>query len=190
MSRVVGLTLALLAIAGTAPAAGKKGAPPSSLTLVQAWCDAAPPVPCAPAFAFKSGTATLSSAKPGQPSCPKTGQPTEAKGGDVRLVGVTKGGAPFTGSLPVEVVLRTTFGADPTGNCSFAGIPPIVTPSLQGTVACNAGKCRGAVYPIACLDPPCADVSITSELVSFRVGDDAGNALAVPGTFVFPGREP
>ncbi len=185
----VGTVVMVMALVAGAQAAGKKGAPPSTFTLVQAWCDATPPVLCAPSFAFKAGTATLTSARPGEPTCPKTGQPTEAKGGEVRLVGLTKGGAAFTGSLPVEVVLRTSFGPDPTGNCSFAGIPPIVVPSLQGTVACRGGKCRGAVYPIACLDPACADVSVTSELVSFRVGDDAGNALAVPGTFVLPGRE-
>lgn len=186
------LPILLLALAAALPsvAAAKKGTgiAPSKLTLVQAQCDGTPGVPCAAAFAFKSGSATLTSSKQPGPTCPKTGEPTESKGGDVTLLGVTKNGAPFTGALPAEVVLRTTFGTDPTGDCPFAAILPITTPSLQGTLTCANGRCKGSLHPIACLDPSCADVAVISEFVSLKVFDDAGNALAVPGTILVPQR--
>jgi hypothetical protein len=186
--RVVTMMLVVLAIAG--PAAAKKGGgiAPSTLTLVQAQCDTTPPSPCAAAFAFKSGVAVLTSAKQPAPTCPKTGAPTESKGGQVTLKGVTKSGAAFSGSLSVEVVLRTSFGVDPTGDCPLAGIPPITIGSLTGTAACNNGTCKGTLYPIACLDPPCADTPVISEFVSLTVFDDAGNKLAVPGTVLVPVR--
>jgi hypothetical protein len=185
--RVLTMLLLLGLVAGAAEA--KKGViAPSTLTLVQRQCDTTPPSPCAPAFAFKSGTATLTSAKQPGPTCPRTGSPTESKGGQVVLKGVTKDGAPFSGSLPVEVVLRTAFLTDPTGDCPFAGIPPIELPSLAGTATCNNGNCKGTLFPIACLDPSCADTPVISEFISLTVFDDAGNALAVPGTVLVPVR--
>jgi hypothetical protein len=192
MFRIRSLSLLVVALAAALPAlaVAKKGAgiAPSKLTLVQAQCDGTPGVPCAAAFAFKSGTATLTSTRQPAPTCPKTGDPTESKGGDVTLVGVTKNGAAFSGSLPAVVVLRTTFGSDPTGDCPLAAIPPITTESLTGQVACTNGRCKGTLHPIACLDPTCADVPVISEFVSLKVSDDAGNALAVPGTILVPVR--
>lgn len=186
--RFVTVLLALVLASGAADAKKAGGLPPSTLTLVQAQCDTTPPTPCAAAFAFKSGVATLTSAKQPGPTCPKTGAPTESKGGAVTLKGVTKGGAAFSGSLAVEVVLRTSFLTDPTGDCPFAGIPPITIGSLAGTATCANGTCKGTLYPIACLDPTCADTPIITELVSLTVFDDAGNKLAVPGTILVPVR--
>jgi hypothetical protein len=182
------LLAVLIALPLHAEAKKGVGIAPSTLTLVQAQCDRTPPGPCSAAFAFKRGTATLTSTKQPAPTCPKTGDPTESKGGDVRLVGVTKNGAPFSGTLPVEVVLRTTFAVDPTGDCPLAPLPPFTIPSLGGTLTCNAGKCKGALHPIACLDPTCDDVPITTEFVSLTVQDDAGEKLAVPGTILVPVR--
>ncbi len=186
MRPLVPLVVILLMSFGVAEAKKGSGIAPSALTLIQAQCDAAPPVPCAPAFAFRSGTALLTSAKQPGPTCPRTGAPTESKGGQVNLKGVTKNGAAFSGALPVEVVLRTSFGVDPTGDCQFAGIPPITIGSLQGTATCTNGTCKGTLHPIACLEPACADVPISSEFVSLTVFDDAGNRFAVPGTILVP----
>lgn len=186
MRLVILLLCALLAATADAKKGG--GIPPSTLTLVQSQCDTTPPTPCAAAFAFKSGVATLTSAKQPGPTCPKTGSPTESKGGAVTLKGVTKSGAAFSGSLAVEVVLRTSFGADPSGDCAFAGIPPIELPSLAGTASCTNGTCKGTLHPIACLDPTCADTPVITELISLTVFDDAGNKLAVPGTVLVPVR--
>jgi hypothetical protein len=184
----VATILLMLALAAGVADAKKGGIAPSTLTLVQSQCDTTPPSPCAGAFAFKSGTATLTSAKQPGPTCPKTGSPTESKGGQVVLKGVTKNGAAFSGSLPVEVVLRTSFLTDPTGDCPFAGIPPITIGSLAGTATCTNGTCKGTLFPIACLDPTCADTPVISEFVSLTVFDDAGNKLAVPGTVLVPVR--
>lgn len=192
MIRPLRLLVPCVALLAALPfaALAKKGAgiAPSKLTLVQAQCDGTPPGPCSAAFAFKSASATLTSTKQPGPTCPKTGDPHESKGGDVRLVGVTKNGTPFSGTLPVEVVLRTTFAVDPTGDCPLAPLPPFTIPSLAGTVTCNAGKCKGTLHPVACLDPTCDDVPITTELVSLTVSDDAGRKLAVPGTILVPVR--
>jgi hypothetical protein len=114
--------------------------------------------------------------------------------------GVTKDGAAFSGSLPAQVNFKTTFGADPNGNCELSGLQVPNLTSLLGTLECKNGTCKGTVYPIQCLPKQCADVSVVSELGSVEVGtqsfgpvvvlDDAGNAFATPGTSLAPGREP
>lgn len=197
----IAMALALGLVAGMAHAA--KLPPPNRLTLVQASCAFAPPAPpgpCSPAFRFTSGTAVMKALREPQPTCPKTGDPTEAPGGDIRLTGVTKDGAPFTGSLAAQVALKTTFGDDPNGNCELRNVQVPSLPSLTGTLACRNGKCKGTLYPIACLPSQCADTPITSEFGSIEVGpqsfgplvvlDDAGNPLATVGTTLAPGREP
>lgn len=196
-------SLVMLVLAAGVAAAAKLP-PPNRLTLVQASCFNLPPAapgPCSPAFRFASGTATLKSAKQPVPTCPKSSglDPHEAPAGDVRLARVTKSGAPFSGTLAVWVAYKTTFGDDPNGNCELRGqqVPNLV--SLLGDLACKSGKCRGTLYPVACLPPSCADTPIVSEMGSVTVGtqvfgplvvfDDAENALATPGTSVAAGRE-
>jgi hypothetical protein len=127
-----------------------------------------------------------------QPTCPKTGKPTEAPGGAITMKGVTKSGAAFTGSLDAQVYFKTTFGTDPTGDCELQSLTTGNLLSLVGTVECKGGKCKGTVYPIQCLPSQCADTSITSEFGFVESGgqkfgflvvfDDAGNALATPGS--------
>lgn len=158
--------------------------------LVQAQCEGPPAGPCS-TLRFAKAVADLTTAKQPSPTCPKTGQNTENVGGSLKLTGVTSGGAPFTGTLFAEVSYKTTFGTDPNGTCSLAGVQ-IVVPSLQADVTCTNGKCKGTLYAIACLEKGCADTSITSELSSFIVYDGANAAtdrkpLAVPGTFIAPG---
>jgi hypothetical protein len=133
------------------------------------------------------------------PTCPKTGQPTEAPAATVQMRGVSKSGAPFSGSLSVTATLKTTFGDDPNGNCELRNAQVIV-PSLDGTLTCKNGTCKGTLYPAFCLPAQCADVPILSELGSVEVNgltfgavlvlDDAGLPLATPGTALAPGREP
>jgi hypothetical protein len=195
------LVVVVLLAAAVAPA--KKPPPASKLTLVQASCNAVPPAvpgPCSSAFRFAAGSVTLGSLKEPQPTCPKTGDVTEAPGGDVRLTGVTKSGAAFSGSLSAQVNFKTTFGDDPNGNCELRNIQVGNLMSLQGAIACKSGRCKGKLYPIQCLPKQCADTPVTSEFGSVElpgqsfgpvvVFDDAGIPLATPGTFVIPGAEP
>src|SRR5688572_18195513 len=102
----------VLAIAALLVAAGVQAAklpPPMRVNLVQAQCNALPPAvpgPCSP-LRFTSGTVVMKSLKQPQPTCPKTGEPTEAPGGWLSLRGVTKDGAAFNGSLPAQAALKT-----------------------------------------------------------------------------------
>jgi len=178
------LSFVLVAVATLATTHAAKLPAPSKITLVQAQCPGAPPGPCS-TFGFASAVAILKSQKQPGPTCPKTGMPTESNGGTVQLKGVTKAGASFDGTLAAEVTLFTTFGTDPNGNCELEGTQ-ITTPSLLGSLACKRGKCKGTLYPIACLPKTCADTPITTEMVGLVVRDDAGNALATPGTTLAP----
>ena len=177
--------------------------PPMKLNLVTASCNAVVPGPCSTSFKFTGGQVVMKSQKEPGPTCPKTVQPTETPGGSVVLKGVTKNGAPFSGSLPARAALKTTFGSDPNGNCELHDIQVGNSTSLQGTLTCKNGTCKGIVYPIACLPKQSADTPVVSELGSveeppnsgrffgpFLVLDDAGNPLATPGTFLVPSREP
>jgi len=170
--------------------AGEAGArgPKLVLPLVRAQCPGS--VPCLPAFAFRTGSAQLTAAKEPAPSCPKTGKPEETPGGTVQMAGVTKNGAPYTGSLTVEVTNQTTFGSD-GGDCSLNGLQ-IETPTLLGTLACSGGRCKGKVLPSACLPRECTDTPITTEFRLLEVLDaptlEGGRAIARPGLFVPPGK--
>lgn len=178
---VLSLGLAVAVHAGRAPVYAK-------LALVQAQCGQIQYAPCAPAFAFKTATAVLTGSKQPNPTCPKTSMPAEAKAGTVKMTGVTKDGAPFTGTLPSETILKTTFGNNPESACVLVGTQ-FTGLSLVGDLACRSGKCRANIIPIFCLPPDCADVPITTELVSFKVLDDSGNpdaAIATPGTLIAP----
>src|SRR5262249_48229439 len=157
-----------------------------TLTLVQAQCSGTPPGPCS-TMTFTRGTAVLRTEREPGPTCPKTGQPTESAAGEVSLVGVAKGGAPFSGSLGVDITLKTTFGRDPNGNCSLSAIQ-IELPSLMSTLTCRNGRCKGPVLPIACLEKFCADTPVTTELSSLVVHDDGGKDLARPGAVITPGK--
>jgi len=176
--------LGLLIAASTVTARGKKLPPPSKLNLVQAQCPGNPPGPCSPSFAFTSGTAILVAQKEPDPACH---DPERAKGGEVRLAGVTKDGAPFSGTLLAQAELQTTFGKDANGNCELQNLQ-VRVPSLSGEVTCRAGKCKGTLLSVACLPGTCADTLITTEFISLVVQDDAGRSLATPGTFVAPAR--
>jgi hypothetical protein len=195
---VIGLGLAAVAQAGKLP-------PPMKMNLIQASCvslQTGNGVPCSSTFTFTAGQVVMKSLKQPQPTCPKTGKPTEAPGGTITMKGVTKSGAPFTGSLDAQVFFKTTFGADPTGNCELANLSTGNFLSLTGTVECKNGKCKGTVYPIACLSPQCADTPIFSEFGSVKVEatgqsfgpivvfDDAGNPLATPGSALAGGAKP
>jgi hypothetical protein len=197
------IALALTVALAAAVVHAAKLPPPMKLTLVQASCNALPPAvpgPCSPSFRFASGLVIMKALRQPQPTCPKTGQPPEAPGGTIQMRGVTKGGAAFTGSLQAQVNFKTTFGADPNGNCELAGLQVPNLTSLLGTLTCKNGTCKGTVYPIQCLPKQCADTAVISELGSVQVGtqsfgpvvvlDDAGNAFATPGTSLAPGREP
>ena len=177
--------------------------PPMKFNLVTANCNAVPPAvpgPCSTSFKFTGGQVVMKAQKQPGPTCPKTGQPTETPGGSLVLKGVTKDGAPFSGSLPAQASLKTTFGSDPNGNCELRGTQVPNLPSLQGTLTCKNGTCKGILYPIACLPAQCADTPVVSELGSvevngasfgpFLVLDDAGKPLATPGTFLLPSSEP
>ena len=98
---------------------------------------------------------------------------------------------------------KTTFGDDPSANCELRNqVVPTTLTSLVGTVECKSGKCKGTVYPIACLPSQCADTPIASEFGSVFVAavgqsfgpvlvfDDAGQPLATPGTALAPSEEP
>ncbi len=179
------LVMACLAMAGLAGAGFAKG-PKMVLPLVPAQC--AGSVPCMPDFAFKSGVAVLNAAKQPAPTCPKTGRPSETPGGTIRLAGVTLRNAPFTGVLAAEVTNQTTFGSD-GGDCSLNALQ-ITTPTLQGTLSCKAGRCKGVVVPVACLPAECADVAVTTEFQLLEVLDaptlEGGKAIARPGFVVAP----
>ena len=68
----------------------------------------------------------------------------------------------------------------------------IETPSLNGTLTCKGGRCKGSVLPAACLPRECADVPITTEFRILEVLDvptlEGGKAIARPGLFVAPGK--
>lgn len=192
---------ATLLLAATAPAA--KLPPPMKLTLVTASCNALPPAvpgPCSTAFRFASGQLTMKAVRQPTPTCPKTGEPTESPGGTFKLRGVAKDGAPFSGALAAVVSLKTTFGDDPDDDCELENVQVPNLTSLQGTLQCRGGTCKGTVYPIECLPAQCADTPVVSELGSVVVGaqsfgpavvfDDAGLPLATPGTALAAGREP
>ena len=141
---------------------------------------------------FARGTIDLVTAKQPAPTCPKHNDVKENVGGSVKLTGVTTGGAAYSGKLYVEVQYKTTFGVDPNGNCSLAGIQ-ITTPSVLGDIDCVGGKCKGTIYALACLEKKCADAAITSELVSLIVFDGPADMttrspLATPGTAVVPAK--
>jgi len=191
--------LVLVVAWGVVPATAKLPAS-NKLALVQAQC--APPLPalpgpCSPHFTFASGTAVLKGAKEPTPTCPRTNMPEETPAGDVKLLRVTKDGAPFTGQLTLQGVLKTTFGVDPNGNCALAGVQ-IETPSLMGTVSCKKGTCKGALIQAACLPKTCADTPIVSEFGRVELNgpkfgpilvlDDAQLPLATPGTILSPAR--
>jgi hypothetical protein len=190
------ITIASAAVAAKLP-------PPTKLTLIQASCNALPPAfpgPCSATFRFASGQMTMKSLRQPQPTCPKTGQPTEAPGGTFKLKGVTKNGAAFTGSLEAVGFLKTTFGDDPNDNFELENVQVPNLQSLQGTLTCKNGTCKGTIYPIQCLPAQCADTPILSELGSAEVGvqvfgpvlvfDDAGQPFATPGTALVAGQEP
>src|SRR5262245_29650627 len=114
------IALAIVTLLATGVHAAKL-APPMRLNMVQATCNAlapAPPGPCS-SFRFTSGNVVMKSLKQPTPTCPKTGKPTEAPGGTIQLRGVTKAGAPFSGSLPAQAALKTLFGPDPNNNCEL-----------------------------------------------------------------------
>jgi len=141
------------------------------------------PGPCSSLFRMTAGSVTLRSAKQPAP----TRDPKLNNAGDVRLVGVTRGGAPFTGTLGASVVYKTTFGTDTNGNCVLDALQ-IATESLTATLACRNGKCVGRLVQIAALPKQCADVAITSEFVSTTVKDESGAALATAGLAIPAGR--
>jgi hypothetical protein len=147
-------------------------------------CSPTPHV-CSATFRVGGGTATLKSSRQPAPTCPKTGERTENNGGDVRLTGVTSGAEPYTGTLAVDVVLKTSFGPDPESNCLLSGLQVEFT-SLDGTLNCRAGKCKGVLHPFACLPKECANTPITSELSAFVVKEPSGARLATPGLFLVP----
>src|SRR4029453_7673524 len=162
------LVMACLVLAGLAGAAFGKG-PKMILPLVPAQC--AGSVPCLPDFSFKSGAAVLTAAKEPAPTCPKTGRPSETPGGTIRLTGVMMRNAAYSGALTTEVTNQTTFGSD-GGDCSLNGLH-ITTPTLQGTLACKSGRCKGLVPPIACLPAErAAGVGGRPAAVAGRAGHD------------------
>ena len=179
------LSAAMVLVAALAGSAAAKG-PKALLPLVRAQCPG--PSVCNPEFDFKNGTAELTAAREPAPTCPKTGRPSETPGGRVRLTGVTRGGSSYTGDLAAEVTNQTTFGSD-GGDCSLNDLQ-ITTPTLQGTLACKAGRCKGLVLPISCLPSECADVPLTTELRLLEVLDkptlEGGRPVARPGFFVAP----
>lgn len=184
MMRYALLLLVLVVQATTAAAK-----PPVALHLgmVQALCEGG--APCSPALIGK-GTIDLYTAKQPAPACPKRNDVTENAGGLAKLTGVSKGGAPYTGQVYVEVQYRTTFGADPNGNCELASVQ-IAVPSVLGNIDCKNGKCKGIIYPFACLPKNCADTPITSELLSVIVYDGpledaARKPLGTMGTTIAP----
>jgi hypothetical protein len=180
--RLLAVAVLVTALAGVAAAKGPK----MLLPLVRAQC--AGPSACQPEFDFKNGSAELTAAREPAPTCPRTGKPSETPGGRIRLTGVTRSGSPYAGDLAAEVTNQTTFGSD-GGDCPLNGLQ-ITTPSLLGTLACKAGRCKGVVLPISCLPSECADVPVTTELGLVEVLDmptlEGGRAIARPGFFVAP----
>jgi hypothetical protein len=154
------------------------------------------PGPCSATFRFASGQVVMKPLRQPQPTCPKTGQPTEAPGGTIQMRGVTKSGAAFDGTLNAQVNFKTTFGDDPSGDCELRNVQVPNFASLNGTLTCKKGTCKGTLYPVACLPSQCADTTVSSEFGSVEVGsqsfgpvlvfDDAGNPFATPGTSVAP----
>lgn len=180
--------VATVLVLALVPAVRAKGPVSMKLALVRAQCEGPPPGPCAPEFAFTSGSALVRSFKQPAPTCPKTGDPAENKAGEVTLTGLTRSGAPFSGRLVGQVDFKTTFASDPNGTCVLAEVQVPPSTALQGTIDCKAGKCRGTLFQIACLPKPCADTLVISELSALVVKDDAGRALATPGLTVLPAR--
>jgi len=198
MRTIIGMAILL----GLGVAQAAKLPPPMKMNLVPASCSALPPAvpgPCS-GMRFAAGAVVMKSLKQPKPTCPKTGQPTEAPGATFQLSGVTKDGAPFEGSLAVQVNFKTTFGDDPNGNCELRNVIVPNLPSLSGTLACQKGRCKGTAYPIQCLPAQCADTPVTSEFGAavvdgqtfgpILVFDDGGKPLATVGTMLAPGTEP
>jgi hypothetical protein len=185
-----------LLVVALAPALEAKGKPLLTMALVRAQCASpppAPPAPCAPAFDFATGTVTLTDQKQPTPSCPRTGNPSESPAGSIKLRGVTRDGAPFTGTLFLSIEQVTSFGADTVnGNCQLSGVPPFAIESLTAYVACRTGKCKATILPIGCLPKTCADTPIVSEfgaLTVYDVDDPATRIpVARPGIVVTPAR--
>ena len=172
------VVLAVPAHAGRAPAFAK-------LALVPAQCGTTTFGPCAPAFAFRSGTVTLFGSKEPAPTCPGSSIPTQ-KVGTVTLKGLTRDGGAFSGTLHSQTVLKTTFGSE--GTCSLRD-SQVIVPSLTGDLTCKAGSCRGVLLQVACLPSDCTHTSITTEFESFSVFEDPMNpsvAIATPGTILVP----
>jgi hypothetical protein len=139
MKTVFAVLGVLIAVCPTT-AHGKKLPPPSKLNLVQAQCPGHPPGPCSPSFAFTSGTAILVGQKEPTPACH---DPERAKGGEVRLAGVTKDGAAFSGTLLAQAELQTTFERTPTTATAPRTCNRV--PSLSGELTCRTeaqGRCE------------------------------------------------
>ena len=174
----VSLVLAIPVHAGRAPAFAK-------LALVPAQCGTTTFGPCAPEFAFRSGTVTLFGSREPAPTCPGSSLPTQ-KVGTVTLKGLTMNGEAFGGVLHSQTVLKSTFGNE--GTCSLRDTQVIV-PSLTGDLTCKAGNCRGVLLQVACLPSDCVHSTITTEFVSFIVFADAMHpeaVIAAPGTILAP----
>jgi hypothetical protein len=183
-SLVSAAVLTLLAATTSSPATPRKPPAASRLALVQAQCPGPPPAPCS-SLTFASGTAILTSSKQPAPTCPGGKSP---RGGQVKLDGVEKNGAPFTGTLTASGLLKSTFAPDThNGNCELSGVQ-LTLPSLSANIACRGGRCRGDLIGAGCLPKTCADTLLTSEFVSLVINDDAGQPLAAPGTFVVPAK--
>ncbi len=204
--RYAGCAVFVAALSAGVPGAWAAGGA-NRLALTQAQCAQPPPGhpgPCSPSFTFARGTAILKgSIKEPIPTCPKTHMPEEAKAGAASLVQVKKNGTPFTGRLPMMMFLKTTFGADPGGALCVLAQTQLTVASLMGSLECRSGKCRGSLFPVACLPGSCADTPIVSELASvtladprfagqtfgpFIVLDDDQNPLATAGTVLTPAR--
>jgi hypothetical protein len=192
MRSIVAVSLVL----ALAPAVGARGKPVLTLGLIRAQCAApppAPPVPCAPAFDFASGTVTLTAQKQPTPSCPRTADPRESPAGTIKLRGVTRDGASYSGTLFLSIEQVTSIGADTVnGTCELSGLPPIRVESLVADVACRNGTCKGTILPIACLPKTCADTPIVSEFGALTVYDTSDPATRVavarPGIRLVPAR--
>jgi len=174
----VSVVLATPAHAGRAPAFAK-------LALVPAQCGTTTFGPCAPEFAFRSGTVTLFGSREPAPTCPGSSLPTQ-KVGTVTLKGVTMNGSAFSDVLHSQTVLKSTFGNE--GTCSLRDTQVIV-PSLTGDLTCKAGNCRGALLQVACLPSDCSHSTVTTEFVSFSIFADPMHpdaVIAAPGTILAP----
>jgi hypothetical protein len=187
--RTLSIAVGVLALI-CSPAQAGRGLVYARFALVRAQCGQIGFGPCSPAFDFKRGVVELSGAREPTPTCPKTHQPSEAKAGTVKVTGLTKNGAPFTGTLTTETDLITTFGKSDTSACELKDTSTGVLPSLVGDVTCKNGKCRGTLIPIICLPPQCADVAITTQFAAFYLNDDANppEVIATPGTVIMPKR--